>query len=129
MVYILDNLVAILAATGVSLTLGLVAVFVSRSLLPNAKALVTVVLAEFWIASILAGALILAPAQAPAVVMALMTPFIIWVGFIVPVIAVSGAVSDISARSTVLTALHWLIVMLAMGATLQVIGLTAPSAT
>ncbi|MEL6487601.1 MAG: hypothetical protein AAFQ13_10725, partial [Pseudomonadota bacterium] len=79
--------------------------------------------------SLLAGALILAPAQAPAVVMALMTPFILWVGFIVPVIAVSGAVSDISARSTVLTALHWLIVMLAMGATLQVIGLTAPSAT
>lgn len=124
--YILINFLAILAATGVGLGLGLIGVRLSRSLLPAPRALLFVAAAEFWLASILAGALILAPAQAPAWIMALATPFIIWIGFIVPVIAVLGAVGEISRRASVLTSLHWLLVMLAMAATLQGIGLTPP---
>jgi hypothetical protein len=100
----------------------------SKRLLPSPGALLVVALAEFWLACILAGALILAPPEAPQGVMALSTPFIIWIGFIVPVVAVSGAVSDISPRSAFVTCVHWLVVMLAMAATLQAVGLTAPPA-
>lgn len=126
MIYILQNLLAILAATGVGLAIGLVGVRLSRGLLPDPGALALVALAEFWLASILAGALILAPPEAPEWIMALATPFIIWIGFIVPVIAVLGAVGEISSRSSLLTSVHWLIVMLAMAAMLQWIGLSAP---
>ncbi|MEL7319260.1 MAG: hypothetical protein AAFN04_11555 [Pseudomonadota bacterium] len=127
MVYNLQNIAAIFAATTVGLLLGLLAVRISNGLLPSVWALCVVALAEFWMACILAGALILAPPQAPAWVMALATPFIIWIGFIAPVIAVSGAVSELSSRSSLRTSLHWLVVMLAMAATLQAIGLTAPT--
>ncbi len=126
MSYILVNLLAILAATGVGLGLGLIGVLLSRNLLPDARALMVVALAEFWLASILAGALILAPPEAPQWIMALATPFIIWIGFIVPVIAVLGAVGEVSSRASVLIALHWLCVMLAMAVTLQWIGLSGP---
>lgn len=125
MIYILQNIVAICAATCVGLLLGLLAVRLSNGLLPSVSALLVIALAEFWMACILAGALILAPPEAPAWVMPLATPFIIWVGFVVPVIVVSGAVSELSARSAMRTAGHWLVVMLAMAATLQAIGLTA----
>ncbi|MEL6238009.1 MAG: hypothetical protein AAFQ90_05380, partial [Pseudomonadota bacterium] len=81
-----------------------------------------------WLASILAGALILAPPQAPALIMVLATPVVIWIGFVVPVIAVQSAVQEISLRSTVLTGLHWLVVMLAMAGVLEYMGLSAPGA-
>ncbi|MEE4153068.1 MAG: hypothetical protein V2I27_02810 [Erythrobacter sp.] len=126
MIYILQNFLAILAATGAGLAFGLVGVRLSKSLLPDPRALLIVAAAEFWLASILAGALILAPPEAPEWIMALATPLIIWIGFIVPVIAVMGAVGEISRRSSVLTSLHWLLVMLTMAATLQWIGLTPP---
>ena len=128
MIYILENIAAILAATGAGLILGVVALRISSGLLPGLSALIVIALAEFWMACILAGALILAPPEAPAWVMALATPFIIWIGFVVPVIAVSGAVSELSWRSSLRTGLHWLVVMLAMAATLQAIGLTPPPA-
>ncbi len=126
MIYIALNITAILAATIAGLVIGIVAVRLSKRLLPSPGALLVVALAEFWLVCILAGALILAPPEAPQWVMALATPFIIWIGFVVPVVAVSGAVSDISARSAFITCAHWLVVMLAMAATLQAIGLVAP---
>jgi len=128
MIYIWQNLIAILAATGAGLALGLLGVRLSKSLLPNGRALFIVAVSEFWLASILAGALILAPPQAPALIMVLATPVVIWIGFVVPVIAVQGAVQEISLRSTVLTGLHWLVVMLAMAGVLEYMGLSAPGA-
>lgn len=126
MIYIWQNIGAILAATGAGLVLGILALRLSTSLLPGPRALFAIALAEFWLASILAGALILAPPEAPPWVMALATPFVIWIGFVAPVIAVSGAVNELSARSSLRTAAHWLVVMLAMAATLEWIGLSAP---
>ncbi|MEO0642519.1 MAG: hypothetical protein AAFY47_03765 [Pseudomonadota bacterium] len=128
MIYIWQNLIAILAATGAGLALGLLGVRLSKSLLPNGRALFIVAVSEFWLASILAGALILAPPQAPALIMVLATPVVIWIGFVVPVIAVQSAVQEISLRSTVLTGLHWLVVMLAMAGVLEYMGLSAPGA-
>lgn len=126
-IYILQNIIAILAATGAGLAIGLIGVRLSTGLLPAPGSLLIVALAEFWLASILAGALILAPPEAPALVMTLATPIVIWVGFIVPVIVVLGTIGEISWRSTWLTSLHWLAVMLAMAATLQWVGLSAPA--
>jgi len=126
LIYIFENLLAILVATGAALALGLLGVRLSRALLPDPTALAIVAFAEFWLASILAGALILAPPEAPQWIMAMATPFIIWIGFIVPVVAVMGAVGEISRRSSVLTALHWLVAMLTMAAVLQYIGLVPP---
>lgn len=127
MIYILLNLVPILAATAAGLALGVIGVRLSKGLLPDSPALLIVALAEFWLASILAGALILAPPEAPAWIMALATPVVIWIGFIVPVLAVLSAVKTLSRRAGLVIGAHWLAVMLAMACTLQAIGLTAPT--
>lgn len=129
MIYILDNFLAILGATSVALVLGLIGLRMAKGFLPNAGSLLVVFAAEFWMACILAGALILAPTdEAPRWVMTLATPFVIWLGFVVPVTSVLGAFNELSARSTLRASLHWLVVMLAMAGTLQAIGLVAPNA-
>jgi hypothetical protein len=126
MIYILQNLFPILAATSVGLAIGLIAVRLSSGLLPSPAALAIIVIAEFWMTCILAGALILAPAEAPRWIMAMATPFIIWIGFVAPAIAVLGAVEEVTFRSSTRTIFHWLIVMMANAATLEAIGLVAP---
>ena len=128
MVYILLNLLPIVAATLLGLAIGLVWLRVSGILLPGWATFAGAALAEFWLAAILAGALILAPPQAGAWTMALGSAFIIWIGFVVPVLWVTFMALGLGTARTVSAALHWLAVMLGQAMLLQWIGLVPPPA-
>ena len=126
MIYIALNAVPILAATIAGLLLGAVyAVFARRRAMSSAI-VVTAAIAEVWLASILAGALILAPAKGDVWTMTLGSAFVIWIGFVVPVIATSYQFRDLPNRAAVVDALHWLGVMLVQATVLRLVGLVAP---
>jgi hypothetical protein len=128
--YILDNIVAILAATLAGLAFGFVWYRTigrtpdARPLTPGFGAVAFV--AEFWLASILAGALILAPPQAGVWVMTLATPVVIWIGFLVPAFAVSFARRGFPSGAIAREVAHWLGVMLVQAAVLRLVGLVQP---
>ena len=82
MIYILQNFFPIFLATLAGLAIGLVWLRVSSILLPGWPTLVLAGVAEFWLAAILAGALILAPPEAGEWTMALGSAFVIWIGFV-----------------------------------------------
>lgn len=126
MIYILINLAAIGAATLIGLLIGLAWLRASALALPGWKALIGAALAEFWLVAILAGALILAPDEAGAWVMALGSAVVIWAGFVVPVLWVTFAALRLPAGRTISAALHWLVVMAAQACVMQAIGLAPP---
>ncbi|QUL36519.1 hypothetical protein [Erythrobacter sp. JK5] len=126
MIYILLNFLLIAAATLAGLAIGIVWLRASRMLLPGWQTLALAALAEFWLAAILAGALILAPPEAGAWTMALGSAFVIWVGFVLPVIWVTFTVYRLERGSALSASAHWLAVMLTQAAVMQGWGLTAP---
>lgn len=128
MIYILINLWPIAAATLLGLAIGLVWLRASGILLPGWRTLAGAALAEFWLASILAGALILAPPEAGVWVMAVGSAVVIWIGFVVPVLWVTFMVHGMALRQTLSAALHWLAVMLGQAVLMQGIGLVPPPA-
>ena len=109
MIYIIQNISAIAAATIASLAFG---VLYYRKTARDLSLLATAFVAEFWLASILAGALILAPPQASLWTMSLGTAVIIWIGFVVPVIAATYRLRGMGWRTVITDCGHWLAVML-----------------
>ncbi|MFC3100128.1 hypothetical protein [Altererythrobacter lauratis] len=128
MIYILQNSVPIALATLAGLAIGAIWLHYA-GLTPQRWPLIALaVLAEFWLAAILAGALILAPSQAGAWTMALGSAFIIWLGFVLPALAVTLSALGRRARTILVASGHWLAVMLAQAVILHAIGLVAPEA-
>lgn len=84
------------------------------------------VAAEFWLAAILAGALILAPPEAAEWTMALGSALVIWIGFVVPVLLVTLSYRGLSPRAALIDCAHWLGVMTVQAVVLQTIGLKPP---
>ena len=126
MIYILVNIWPIAAATLLGLVIGWVWLAALRLPRPEAAGLVSIALAKFWLAAILAGALILAPSEASAWVMALGSAIVIWIGFVVPVLWVTLTGYGLSKGRIVAAMLHWLAVMLAQAALMQGMGLLPP---
>ena len=128
MEYINLNLVPITLAAAVGLLIGLVHFLVSRpGDRPGADFLIVSAIAEFWIACILAGALIVAPPLAEPWVMALSTPVLIWLGFIVPTLMVNLRFRGMPGHMAAADALHWLFVLMAQAVMMQSIGLATPA--
>ncbi|MEM1409255.1 MAG: DUF1761 domain-containing protein [Pseudomonadota bacterium] len=84
-------------------------------------------LAEFWMACILAGALILAPAEAGAWTMAIGTAIILWLGFIAPTMLVNNRYEMRSLSLFFINAGHWLGVLIVQAVVLQAIGVNPPT--
>lgn len=124
MIYIVQNIVPILAATIAGLLVGALFYPVAARRL---GLIVTAFIAEFWFASILAGALILAPAKADPWVMAVGTAVVIWIGFVVPALVVTLRVRGVTTMGVVRDAGHWLAVMVVEAVVLHAIGLSAPA--
>ncbi|MCP8892852.1 hypothetical protein [Sphingomonas faeni] len=83
--YIISNIIPIGAATFA----GVIILFTGfRSRLRGAI-LAAATLALFWLAAILAGALILAPVNASPWTVALGSAFIIWIGFVLPALSIA----------------------------------------
>ena len=128
MIYIAINAIAIFAATTAGLIFGYFYAALMRMRGVSPAVFLTVALAEFWLAAILAGALILAPAKQDLWTMALGSAFVIWIGFVVPVIMTSYRFRRIPVRAALMDSVHWLGVMIIQAAILRLIGLTPPPA-
>ena len=130
-IYIVENLLQILAASLVALQVG----FAYRASLGRSGGtvqwrfldVILTFVAEFWLAAILAGALILAPAKANVWVMALGSAVVIWIGFVVPALVVSLRYHRLSPRAVIGECGYWLIVMLVQSIVLESIGVSAPT--
>ncbi len=132
MSYIIVNVVAILLATCAGLVVGVgYRMFAGQQVnrleghgsRRPVSLVITAFVAEFWLCSILAGALILAPQQADPWVMALGSAVVIWIGFIVPVLMVTHLFHGLSLASALLDSGHWIAVLLAQAAVLHLVGL------
>ncbi len=83
-------------------------------------------IAEFWLAAILAGALILGPQQGDPWMTAMTTTLVIWIGFVVPVLLVTLRFRNMPGPMAAADSLHWLAVMLVQASVLRLIGLETP---
>ncbi|MGB3710177.1 MAG: hypothetical protein WA985_00655 [Erythrobacter sp.] len=126
MIYIVLNFLPIAVAMVAGLLIGVVWLRASHILLPGWGWFALAALSEFWLASILAGALILAPSQAGEWTMALGSAFVIWIGFVLPAVAVTLGVHGMARGQVISAVIHWLVVMLIQAAILQAWGLAAP---
>lgn len=123
MIYIVENFAAIAVATLASM---LVTAAWDRGVV-RGSALPVAVVAEGWMASILAGALILAPPEAGPWVMAIGTAIIVWIGFIVPAIVVDHRRRGVAWATTGRDSALWLAVLLVQTVVLSLWGLTPPT--
>jgi hypothetical protein len=127
MIYIWLNLGPILLATAAGLVAAILFYRLARvPLRPTPTLLLTALLSHLWLAAILAGALILAPPQAPPLVMAMLTPVVIWAGFSLPLLALTAIVRGGGLRQGLLDSLQWVLVMLVQAIVLTAIGLVPP---
>jgi len=123
MQYILSNIVPIVAATLV----GLAVLFLGFRSRLDSLTLAVAALALFWLASILAGALILAPVDAGPWTVALGTAFIIWIGFLLPALTFALKLRGHAWPTSLADAAWWLALMLAQAVVLHAIGLAKPT--
>ena len=131
MSYIGTNLIAIAVATLAGLLVGTAylpagGVRWKREGRSSIGLILIAAIAEFWLASILAGALILAPVQANAWIVAIGTAVVIWIGFVVPALVTSYVARGLRASATLADCAHWLLVMSLQAATLHLVGLVRP---
>jgi hypothetical protein len=126
MIYIVLNFIPILLATLAGLV---VSGAVYRAQLGRAGRMalaITAFVGEFWLCSILAGALILAPPKASAWTMALGSAFVIWLGFVAPALIVTQRARAQAWAMVMADCAHWLAVMLVQALVLKSIGLIPP---
>ena len=127
--YIGTNITAILAATFAGLVIGALYWLASRrrqaaeNARPRWAVPFVALVAEFWLACILAGALILAPSEANPWVMAIGSAVVIWIGFVVPALTTSFLFHRLRPGTLSLDLAHWLAVMVLQAAVLHTIGL------
>jgi hypothetical protein len=125
--YINLNLTPIALAAVVGLIIGLLHFLLSRpGDRPGLDFVLLTGIAEFWLAAILAGALILGPQLATPWVIAIATAVIIWVGFIVPVLMVTLRFRGHSGALAAADSVHWLLVMVAQAVVMHGVGLVKP---
>ncbi len=134
MIYIVMNALPIAAATAAGLAaslllrwlLGRLGIGAAASTVLRPAVLIAVVLAQAWLCAILAGALILAPPEAGAWIMAIGSAVVIWIGFVVPTTIVNHAHRGLSAGAMAVDSLCWLAVMVTQAVVLKSIGLVPP---
>ena len=128
MIYIWLNLVPILIATALGLMIGAAyrVTFDRAAGRLSTGAIVTAALGLFWFASILAGALILAPPKAAPWIMAVGSAVVIWAGFVFPVVAITHSYRGGRAALIGRDSFYWLITMIAQAVAMKLIGLVPP---
>jgi hypothetical protein len=127
MIYIWLNIGPILLATAAGLLVAFLFYRLTRvAIRPSPVLRATALLSHAWLAAILAGALILAPPEAPPLVMALLTPVVIWAGFSLPLLTLTAEVRGGGLRQGLADSLQWVLVMLAQAAVLTAAGLVPP---
>ncbi len=128
MIYIILNLIPILVATVTGLAIGALWLRAGGAGQTGTPTIIAAFIAEFWLAAILAGALILAPPKGGVWTMTIGSAVIIWIGFVVPALTATYAARGLPARATIADSAHWLAVMLAQAVVMRLIGLVPPPA-
>ena len=145
MIYILQNAWAILAGTVASFAFGaawygalgrpwMAAAGLNEERIkgPSGKGspvpFVVAFAAEFWIASILAGALILAPVDAGVWTVTITTAVILWIGFVAPALLVNNLYEKRPFSLFAINAGHWLGVLVIQAIVIRLVGVVAPTA-
>lgn len=128
MEYVGLNLTTILIATLLGLIVGLFHFFLSRpGERPAFDFAALTAIAEFWLATLLAGALIVGPRETGDPFMdAAVTVVVIWIGFIVPVLLVTQRFRGLPGPMAAADSLHWLVVLLVQAMAMTSIGLERP---
>ena len=128
MIYIWLNLVPILIATALGLMIGAAyrVTFDRAAGRMSLGAIVAAALGLFWFASILAGALILAPPKAAPWIMAVGSAVVIWAGFVLPVVAITHSYRGRRAALIGRDSLYWLLTMIVQAVAMKLIGLVPP---
>jgi len=128
MIYIYLNLLPIMAATLLGLAIGAVyhRIGGGTARMPSPGLIVTAALGEFWLAAILAGALILAPPKADPWIMAVGSAVVIWAGFVLPLLAITLGYRGVPVRLIVRDCAQWLILMVAQAVLMKAMGLVPP---
>lgn len=142
MIYIVQNILPILAATVAAFVFGGLWYGVLSGVWAQAQQRVTgspnrgargpltytlVFIAEFWMCAILAGAIILAPPDASPWAMAIGSAVIIWIGFVLPALVADHRLAGRPWALTFIETGHWLGVMMIMAVVLQAIGVSGPT--
>jgi hypothetical protein len=127
MIYIWLNLGAILLATAASLGVGALWLRLAGPW-PRMTAgiAVTAFLCVWWLAAILAGALILAPEEAPRWAMVVGSPIVIWAGFVLPAVVLVHRLRGLGWRPALGDTALWLIMMVTQAVVLELAGLVPP---
>jgi hypothetical protein len=125
LIYIWLNLLAILAATAAGFALSLLWLR-GAGRTPGPPQAVVLLLAEAWLCAILAGALILAPDEAPRAVMVAATPAVIWAGFVLPSLAATLVLRGVRLGRALADSLMWLAASLVQALVLAAWGLVPP---
>ncbi len=114
----------ILAATVFGLLVGLGHFLLSK---PGEKLnigfLALTAVAQFWVATVLAGALLLAPRTGQPWITMLTVAVVAWVGFIVPPLMVTLRFRGHPGPMAAADSLHWLLVLVVQGTVMQALGL------
>lgn len=128
MIYIWLNLFPIVVATALGLMIGAAyrVTFDRTAGGISTGAIVTAALGLFWFASILAGALILAPPKAAPWIMAVGSAVVIWAGFVLPVVAITHSYRGERGALIGRDSLYWLLTMIAQAVAMKLIGLVPP---
>lgn len=125
--YINHNLAPILVATVFGLLVGLGHFLLSKpGERPRLDFLILATIAQFWLAAVLAGALLMAPPSGRPWVSMLVTVFIIWVGLIVPPLMVTLRFRGHPGPMAAADSLHWLLVLLVQASIMLSLGLSQP---
>ncbi len=93
---------------------------------PRLDFLILAAIAQFWLASVLAGALLMAPRTGQPWPAMLMLVFIIWVGIVVPPLMVTLRFRGHSGPMAAADSVHWLLVLLVQGSIMMSLGLKMP---
>ena len=128
MQYIFTNALPILLATAAGFVVSVVYARSRPATVSGGPVLAAVaLLAEAWLACILAGALILAPRQAGAWTMALGSAVVIWGGFVLPALFVTLRFRGSRVGSALVDCALWLAIMLVQAAVLHLVGVSRPA--
>ena len=93
---------------------------------PRLDFLLLAAIAQFWLAAVLAGALLIGPPSSQPWASLLATVVMIWVGLIVPPLMVTLRFRGLPGPMAAADSLHWLLVLLVQASVLQSLGLTRP---
>lgn len=126
MIYIILNIMPIAFATLAALLIDALWLAIARLPRPGTVTLIAMALLQFWFAAILAGALILAPPKADPWIMAVGSAVVIWIGFVMPAVAVGHLVRRGSNGALITDCLAWLAIMVVEAVVLKTIGLVPP---